>query len=145
MGFFWQQDSSKAHLFLLHIFLIISAITILIGVLCWLFALPVVLLLGGEQFTESAELLRWMAPLPFFAAMTNFYGVQIMLGKGRYRSFNVIIVVASVISLASVYPLVTWMGTLGAVYNLLLLELILAVGTASYVLRHQLLGASTNA
>lgn len=105
----------------------------LMSVVLWLGADWIVSVLGGDEFESAGIVLRWLAPLPFLVAMSNLFGVQIMLPSGRTLAFNTVLSTAAVIGFVLMVPLILWQETVGAAVTLLIVELYVTVAMGIYV------------
>jgi PST family polysaccharide transporter len=105
----------------------------------WLFAGPIVALLGGNAYAQSAELLKWLAPLIVIISVSATIGYQVLLPAHHNRAFALAYIGSAGVSLAMIAPLVRWKGATGAAINLLLTEILVAAAMALYVQRSRLL------
>ena len=110
----------------------LGAIALVVSMLLFAFAGPLVMLLLGAQYTASVVLVRWMAFLPFIIMFGNVFGMQTMLPFGMNKLFSRIIVLAALADLVYVMPLTYVYGAEGAAIAMLLTEMIVALtmGTA---------------
>ncbi len=90
-------------------------------------------LLGGPEFSEAAEVLRWMAFVPLVVAVSNTLGLQVMLPLGLNKSFALILSLASLVSLVLVYPMVKASQGLGAAQLVFLVESVVTLAMAIYL------------
>lgn len=89
----------------------------------------------GQGYDESAYLLRLMAFLPAIIAVSNVYGIQVMLNFGLQGAFNRIICSGAVLDLILVVPLVLKWGGTGSVLVMLAVESWISVVMFWYVER----------
>jgi len=113
----------------------IAGISGLVSIVLWLFAEPIVFLLGGEKFMPATAILKWLAPLPFIIALSNLFGVQVMLPNHRNKAFNVILSVAGAISLGMIFPFILWKGAEGAAINTFLIECFVTLAMGIYLMK----------
>lgn len=71
-------------------------------------------LFAGTGYRQSAELVRIMAFIPFFVALSNVFGIQTMLPFKMTALFSRIIVAASALDLLILFPLLLFFGAAGA-------------------------------
>ena len=138
-SYLWRHDLQIAKNFSNRLLVVITIIGTLISLLFWFCSEQLVLVIGGAQFSGAADVLRWMAPIPLLAGLTNFFGVQIMISRGRVRPFNLILFLGSCFCALSVYPLIIWQEAVGAALTLLILEFVIAIGAGIFVYRQRLL------
>ncbi len=89
----------------------------------------------GQGYDESAYLLRLMAFLPAIIAVSNVYGIQVMLNFGLQGAFNRIICSGAVLDLILVVPLVLKWGGTGSALVMLAVESWISVVMFWYVER----------
>jgi O-antigen/teichoic acid export membrane protein len=91
--------------------------------------------LGGIGFAQGATVLRWLAWVPCVVAVSNLLGVQVMLPRGLNRPFTLILGMASMLSLALLYPMIDHGGAQGAAQLVLLVECVVTGAMALYLWR----------
>ena len=89
----------------------------------------------GQGYDESAYLLRLMAFLPAVIAVSNVYGIQVMLNFGLQGAFNRIICSGAVLDLILVVPFVLEWGGTGSALVMLIVESWISVVMFWYVER----------
>jgi PST family polysaccharide transporter len=94
---------------------------------------PIVNILLGDQYQRSITLLKVMAPLPFIIALSNIYGVQIMLNFGYKRAFTRILVFAAIVSILLSLKLVPIYQGLGTAVTILMVEVFVTISMFSYL------------
>ena len=113
----------------------IAGLAGLVSLGLWLGADPIVHLLAGQNFAPASGVLRWLAPLPFVIALSNLFGVQVMLPNHKNKAFNLILGVAGALSLVIIFPLILWKGAEGAAINTFLIECFVTIAMGSYLLK----------
>lgn len=103
----------------------------------WYFSDIIIFILAGPQFSKSANILQWLAPLPFIISLSNLFGIQIMLPNHYMIAFNRILLAAGAMSLCMIVPLIQWKGAEGAAINTLLTEAFVTIAMASYLWKIQ--------
>jgi PST family polysaccharide transporter len=96
----------------------------IISTLLFFFADKVVLILFGDQYDSSVNLLEIMAFLPFLITLSNIFGVQTMLNLGYKGAFGRIIIFASIIGLISSLIFVPKYQEVGSAWIVLIVELL---------------------
>src|SRR5581483_6103089 len=104
------------------------------SVATFVLARPVIELLGGPEFAESARLLRWLAPVPLLVALSNFFGIQTLLPLAQDRTFAIVLTVTSVSGLLMATVLAGHYAAMGVVISAIVSETIATVlmGIAAY-------------
>jgi O-antigen/teichoic acid export membrane protein len=135
MSLLYKTDVHAANALLKVSALSVGSLSVLAGMGVWLGADLIVRLLAGVDFAPAAQLLRWMAFVPFVVAMSNMLGIQVMLPLGRNRAFASILSLASLLCVVLVYPVVAWFQGLGAAQLVLFIESVVSVVMAFYLYR----------
>lgn len=133
MSWLFTHDKIVAYALLRKIAIGFVTVTVLAGIALWLAAQQLMLQLGGEGFVEGAAVLRWLAFVPVFVALSNLMGVQIMLPQAMNKQFTVVLMIASIISVLSIYPMISLSGAVGAAQLVLAVECLVTVLMGFYL------------
>lgn len=114
---------------------LIIALALAISMTLWLAAPLIIRLLGGDAFLPAVPVLRWLAVLPMVIALSNIFGVQVLLPNHENRAFNIILGVAGLLSLALMPFLIGAKGAVGAAMNIVAAEMVVTVSMAIYLFR----------
>lgn len=79
----------------------------------FIFSNSIITLLFGNEFVYSVVLLRIMSFIPFFVALSNILGIQIMLNINLNKSFSIILFAVSFISISLNFLFVSQYKSLG--------------------------------
>lgn len=79
------------------------------------------------EFEESIYVLRIMSPSVFFLALSSVYCVNYLFVKGYDREARNITIVSSLIGFLLAYPMIKYMGFIGAAINVTLTRAIMGV------------------
>jgi PST family polysaccharide transporter len=132
---FAQQRTQAWSLLRRVAWLLLPAIALL-SLLVWIYAQPVVQLLGGPQFTGAASVVRIMAPIPVLVTMAMLLSQLAMANIGLTRELFRIYVVVGLLNLLLLPLLVLRYAADGAAMALLLAEAIGPVLMLMVVRRH---------
>ena len=135
MSWLFQHDRAAARVLVRRTAWGVSALSGLAGIVLWVGAEVLMVLLGGADFAKGATVLRWLAFVPWVVALSNLLGVQIMLPQGMNRPFTLILGLASVLCLFVLFPLVSHGGAVGAAQLVLLVECMVTGAMALYLRR----------
>jgi PST family polysaccharide transporter len=91
-----KESRQKYLIFIKRIMKLQIAAGFFISMFLLIFSSELCNLLLGEQFQSSVMLLRIISPLPFIIAISNVYGIQIMLPMGFENVFSKIITSAAI-------------------------------------------------
>lgn len=102
----------------------------------WLFAKPITYLLGGSEFSDAAQVLTWLSPVPLLMGLSAFLGIHVMLPAGKTKTYNGIYAIAGVVQLIAIGPLILAKGLIGAPIAMLITESFVTVAMAVYAVRN---------
>jgi polysaccharide transporter, PST family len=130
-----HENEESAFSFIRHLLVTLGLITFLISSCLFLLARPLVELLLGHGFLDAIPILQCLAWLPFVTALNSVLGPQVLLQIGKQTEYSRIIVGALLVALATIFPLVTMFGALGAAISALITEMFAAVTMAVVAFR----------
>lgn len=108
--------------FLEKVLLILGGGTFIGSVFIFIFADFIVKILLGNGYEQSVLLLRIMAFLPFIIAMSNVFGIQIMLPFGMQSTFSRILICAAALNTCMVLPLIYFLQDIGVSISIVVTE-----------------------
>ncbi len=106
----------------------------------WLAADVFIHFLGGPSYYEAVNVLRWLAPVPFCIAVSNLFGVQVLLANGETRLINITASLVGLTVLILVYPVTATYSAQGAAALTLMAEITVACVYAFAVIRRETWG-----
>lgn len=116
------QSPKEVKPFLKKVLLILGGGTFIGSVFIFIFADFVVEILLGSGYEQSVLLLRIMAFLPFIIAMSNVFGIQIMLPFGMQSIFSRILICAAALNTCMVLPLIYFWQDIGVSISIVATE-----------------------
>lgn len=116
------QSSKEVKPFLEKVLLILGGGTFIGSVFIFIFADFIVKILLGNGYEQSVLLLRIMAFLPFIIAMSNVFGIQIMLPFGMQSTFSRILICAAALNTCMVLPLIYFLQDIGVSISIVVTE-----------------------
>jgi PST family polysaccharide transporter len=137
MSYLFAYDRQAALSLLRRSGKLITLVSGATSIALFMLAEPLVRLAGGRDFFASVTLLHWLAPLPLIIAISNVFGIQIMLPNRMTRAFNRILAAAAALSLVAIVPWIAWGGTQGAAINALLTECFVTAAMGGIILKHR--------
>lgn len=117
-----RRSNMHSHYALLHL-----SVAAMASLLLFIGAPFLVHLLLTPEFEESILVLRIMSPSVFFLALSNVYCVNYLFVKGFDRQARNITILASLIGFILAYPMIKWLGYIGAAINVTLTRAIMGV------------------
>lgn len=142
MSHLFANDAADARRLLLQSCAIILPMAAVMSIVLSVAAGPIVTLLAGAKFKAAIPVLRWLAPLPFIIAISNVFGVQIMLPRLKSKAFNRILAAAGFLSLIAILPLIRRWGAEGAAMNSFGVECFVTLSMGFYLWRTGFFGRS---
>lgn len=106
----------------------------------WLLAERLVLLVAGPEFLPATATLRVLAFCPLAIAISNLYGVQVLIALGKYRIINMTSTTVGLATALLCVPVIYEFRALGAGASLLTAEIVVATTyliMANRIMRHE--------
>jgi PST family polysaccharide transporter len=100
--------------------------------LIFLFASQIGYILLGKEFSDSVDVLRILAWLPFVISISNVYGIQTMLPVNFEKEFFNIVGTAALINLVLLFTLIPGLKEIGTAISFLISETIVTITMASF-------------
>lgn len=138
MSNLFTKDRAGAILLLKRSGAITLSAAAIMSLMLWFCADFIIHLLGGDGYAGAVNLLRVLAPVPFFIAVSNLFGVQMLLASGETRIVNITASIAGVTALVLLYPLIATYSAQGAAALILMTEIIVASVYAIAVIKREL-------
>lgn len=132
------QSPKEVKPFLKKVLLILGGGTFIGSVFIFIFADFVVEILLGSGYEQSVLLLRIMAFLPFIIAMSNVFGIQIMLPFGMQNTFSRILICAAVLNTCMVLPLIYFWQDIGVSISIVTTECFVTVIMYLTIKKHKI-------
>jgi polysaccharide transporter, PST family len=105
----------------------------LVSLLLFVFSDFIVKLAFGEDFSDAGSLLKIMAFLPAVVAISNIFGVQVMMNCGCKREFGLILTSAAIIGVVLSLILIPLLQAVGAALVVLVVEIFVSLAMLIYV------------
>lgn len=134
MSHLYKNDRAAAATLLRRSLIFVLIIAGCVSIVLWFGADLIILLLGGKEFGEAAQVLRMIAFLPLLIGLSNVFGVQVMLPNRHNKAFNIILGFAGIFGLCIIWPLTYYNSAVGAAQSIGLVELIVTATMAIYLL-----------
>jgi PST family polysaccharide transporter len=135
MSYLYENDRVTAQKLFFRSLFFALIITGCLSATLWLCADLIILLLGGSEFAEAAQVLRVIAFLPLLSGLSNVFGVQVMLPNRHNKAFNFILGIAGLFGLCIIWPLSYYHAAIGAAQSMCLVELFVATTMGIYLWR----------
>lgn len=124
----YSESSSLIIKSINFVLLITFPIIILLSVL----SKDIILIFAGNQFLMSSDLLFLLTPILFFVGLSNIFGMQVLVPTNNENKLMYAVVFGATLSIILNMILIPKFKALGAVYSILITELIIAFVTYLY-------------
>ena len=121
-----------------------SLFTLLIAIMIYFLADPIVTIVLGDNFTSSIPVLKILAFIPFIVGLSNSFGIQIMLPLNLENAFLKIVSSAALLNMMLAVYLIVTLNGLGAALSILLTEIFVSGAMLFYLLKHNLYSGMIN-
>lgn len=119
-----EHDRESAERMLRHVFIWQSVLGLAASIGTWLVSPIVIPLLFGATYDEALPVLVILAALPFIIAISNIFGVQILVSLGNISAFSKVLISAGFINLALAFPLAARWGANGVALSMVIVEML---------------------
>ncbi len=135
----FKESLEKATGFLRQYLKIIIISGGVVTVASFLFANELTLLLLGQKYVASISILEILIFLPLLIALSNIYGIQIMLNTGHKKEFTKIVFSAGVLNTVLALVLVPYLQAIGSAIAVLTAEIFVTTAMWRFVKRKRIL------
>lgn len=135
MSHLYAHDVKEAQLLLVKSLSVVFVVAAPVSLGLFVMADWIILVIGGSKFHEAADVLRWLSIVPLAVGLSNVFGVQVMIPNGRVKAFNLIVGIAGICAIVSIFPFSSHYGAVGAARVTLIVELIVTGMMAFYLQR----------
>ncbi len=135
----FKESFNKAIGFLKRYLKIIIFTAGVVTVFSFLFANELTLLLLGQKYVASIGIFKVLIFLPLLIALSNIYGVQIMLNTGHKKEFTKIVFLAGVLNIVLALILVPYLQAIGTAIAVLTAEFFVTTAMWGFVKRKSIL------
>ena len=122
-----QQSKENALRFIRKVLSIVAPGAFMLSAGLFIFAEPFCNIVLGKQYASSIIVLRILAFVPFVVALSNIFGVQVMLNLGLKKHFTNILIIAGCFNIILCVVLVLLYGLIGVSSVVLITELLVTV------------------
>jgi len=130
ISYLMHHAREDAFAFLRKMLMVQGTLVLFMSLAIFLAAPFAVHLLYGPQFMPTVDVLRWMAFVPFMAAMTDVFGVQTMLPLGLKVPFSRILMASGAFNFVLLALLAKLFGATGAAATVLATETMIVIAMA---------------
>ncbi len=134
-----QESRERGFYFLRRQLLIYTVCGVIGGAVLYVISPWGVPFLLGDRYIDSVGPLQIMAFVPLVVAMSNVMGYETMLPLGMEKIYSRVLISASILNLAIIFPLISWGGAEGTAYAMLVTETFVTVVMAAVLWRRRIL------
>jgi PST family polysaccharide transporter len=131
----FNNDRTRAYRIIIKSLKSIGLLSFIISALLLFFSEEIVILLLGQQYTNSIYVLKIISFLPFIIYLSNLFGIQTMLNMGHRKAFASIISSAAVVSLIIAFILIPVYKEIGTSITMLITELFVTISVILYLIK----------
>lgn len=136
MSHLYAHDAGAAQSLLKTSLLVVVGVAGISGLGIFILADWIINILGGSEFHQAADVLRWLSMVPLIVGLSNVFGVQVMIPNKRVKAFNYILGIAGLTALILIYPAAASFGAVGAAWVVLLVEILVTGLMGLYLYRN---------
>lgn len=137
MSYLLTHERELAEQMLRRVFLWQTAMGLAVSLGVWFVSPIVVPLLFGAAYVQALPVLLGLAALPFLIAISNVFGIQIMVPLGHNSAFSAVLIAAGLINVVLVFPLGAWWGAMGAAVSMVVAEILVTGVMALYIKKNE--------
>lgn len=133
MSYLLTHERKRAEQILRRVFVWQTVMGFAVSLGVWFVSPIVVPLLFGAAYVQALPVLLGLAALPFLIAISNVFGIQIMVPLGHNSAFSAVLIAAGLINVVLVFPLGAWWGAMGAAVSMVVAEILVTGVMALFI------------
>lgn len=133
------ESQEKAFAFIRKLMWVLGGAALLLSLAILATADQLVMHVLGPSYMEAAPILRNLAFVPFVVALSNIFGVQVMLNFGLKKQFGNIITFSGLVGLALIVSLAYFHGAEGVAIAVLVTEIMVTIAMGMELSRRGIL------
>jgi PST family polysaccharide transporter len=130
-----SESKQRALNFIRILVVIVGGASFVISLLVFVFAVPIVNIILGDQYKQSIIILRILAFLPFVIGLSNIFGIQTMLTFNMKRTFSKILISAGLLNITLTLILAQLYQHIGVSVAVLITEIFVTLSMLFYLKR----------
>ncbi len=127
------ESREIALVFIKKIIKMVGLPTFVVSLALLIFAPQISDVILGKQYKESIIVIRILSFLPFIVALSNIFGIQVMLNFELKKAFTVILIAASIINILLALILVIPLKHIGISISFLVTELFVTISMFTFL------------
>lgn len=136
VGFAFSQSRERGIEVVQRIVPVIVMVTLVLIIVMYCIGPLFLLWFYGEKFAPSVMVFKVSTPIPMLLALSNLFGIQVMLNLGMDKAFFKITAYGALFGFLLNVLMVSMYGYLGTAWNLLIVELYITLAMYVYLKRN---------
>lgn len=128
-----SESKDKSLNIIRKLLLIVSIFSFLCSICILIFSEEIVMIILGKEYLNSVLPLRIMSILPFIVALSNIFGLQVMLTFNRKKAFSNILILASVLNIICSFVFVPLLKHIGSAISVTIVETFVTLTMFTYL------------
>lgn len=137
ISYLLEHERDRAERLLRRIFALQSLFGLAVSVGVWVVGPVVVPLLFGKAYGEALPVLWILGALPLLIAISNVFGIQIMVPLGHNSAFSAVLVAAGLANVVLVFPLGALWGANGAAVSMVVTEILVTSVMGVFIMKNE--------
>jgi PST family polysaccharide transporter len=138
MCYLFSSDHLAAKKMLKNSAWLLLSLAFIMSVLMYSFSEKIVMLLGGDGYYDSIQVLEILAFSTFLTTVSAFIVNQILIPSDMYKGYTVSVLMSLIFSAIAVIPMIDILGVNGAAFVTLSAELLAVIVLLFFLKRHKL-------
>lgn len=131
----FKENRSKAFSQIKKYSVIVVGLSIVSGLLLFIFAPQIIRIVLGPDFSEAVSVFQILAFVPAIIMISNIAGIQIMLNLDYKKEFNRIIFSAALLNIILMFVLVPSLSYNGAALSILITEIFVSTVMVMFIFK----------
>ena len=128
-----NESKENAIAIIKKITLIMGTIGLILSLILFIFAEPIVNILFGNQYSSAIPVLRILAFIPLIVGLSNVFGIQTMLTFNYKKAFSRIIVIMGILNVILALILISFYQQIGTALAFLITETLITLTMFLYL------------
>lgn len=124
-----NSNNKKSRSLIFKVQLLVGTI---LGIVLFFGARILIFFFFGNEFEEAIFILKLLSPIPILVAVSNFYGVQILIAKGKEEDFMKTTLIGALLTIFLLAIYIPQYAAIGAAIGILSCEFVVAIGSFIY-------------
>lgn len=137
VSYLLAHERASAERLLRRVFTLQSLLGLTVSIAIWVISPIVVPRIFGDAYMQAAPVLWALGALPLLIAVSNLFGIQIMVPLGHNSAFSAVLIAAGLVNVVLVFPLGAWWGAVGAAVSMVVAEILVTSLMALFIKKNE--------